>query len=58
MDFLKSYLSIYLSIYFWIFIAEGVLSLVTESWGYSLVVVRGLPVAAASLVSEHRLQCP
>ena len=31
------------------------LSLVAESRGYSLVVVHGLLIAAASLVMEHRL---
>ena len=47
-----------LFIYFWlhwVFIATRGLSLVAASGGYSLVVVCGLFVAVASLVSEHRL---
>jgi len=31
-------------------------SLVSESWGYSPVVMRGLLIAVASLVAGHRLQ--
>ena len=30
-------------------------SLVSQSWGYSLVAVRGLLTAVASLVAEYRL---
>ena len=47
-----------LFIYFWllwIFIAELGLSLVAESWDYSLVVVHGLFIVVASLVGEHRV---
>ena len=39
----------------WVFVAGCGLSLVSQSGGYSLVMVPGLPVAAASLAVEHRL---
>ena len=45
-------------IYFWlhwIFIASPGLPLVAVSGGYSLVVMRGLLLAVASLVEERRL---
>ena len=38
----------------WVFIAARRLSLVAASRSYSLVSVRGLLVAAASLVAEHK----
>ena len=58
--FAFSFLHVYtaLFIYFWllwIFIAERRLSLVAESWDYSLVVVHGLFIVVASLVGEHRI---
>ena len=40
----------------WVFLAAHGLSLVVESRGCSLVVVRGLLIAVASLVAEHGLQ--
>ena len=39
----------------WVFVAVSGLSLVAASEGYSLVVVRGLLIAVASLVAEHWL---
>ena len=39
----------------WVFIAAHGLSLVMMSRGYSLVAVRGLLIAVASLVMEHGL---
>ena len=39
----------------WVFIATLRFSLVVESGGYSLVTVRGLLIAVASLVAEYRL---
>ena len=48
----------YLFIYFWphrVFAAVHGLSLVVVSEGYSLIAVRGLLTAGASLVGEHRL---
>ena len=39
----------------WVFLAAHGLSLVVESRGCSLVVVRGLLIAVASLVAEHGL---
>ena len=45
-------------IYFWLhwfFGATCGLSLVVANGGYSLVAVRGLLIAVASLVAEHRL---
>ena len=39
----------------WVFVATHGLSLVMESRGSSLVLVRGLLIAEASLVTEHRL---
>ena len=47
-----------LFIYFWlhlVFVAVYRLSLVAESGGQSLVVMRGLLIAVASLVAEHGL---
>ena len=47
-----------LLIYFWlrwVFIAACGLSLVAASRGYSFIAVRGLLIAVASLVAEHRL---
>ena len=38
----------------WVFIAAHRLSLVAASRSYSLVSVRGLLIAAASLVAEHK----
>ena len=40
----------------WVFIAARGLSLVVASRGYSLVEVRGLLIAVASLIAKHRLQ--
>ena len=51
------YFKINLFIYFWlcwVFVAAHGLSLLAESGGYSLV-LRGLLIAVASLVAEHRL---
>ena len=47
---------IYIFIYWlhWV-VAAPWLSLVAESGGFSLVAVRGLDIAAASLVAQHRL---
>ena len=48
-------------IYFWlcwVFIAACSLSLVVVSGGYSLVMVLGLLIVVASLVSVHGLSCP
>ena len=48
----------YLCVYFWrcwVFIAMQAFSLVAASGGSSLVVVRGLLTAVASLDAEHRL---
>ena len=39
----------------WVFVATCRLSLVVGSRGYSLVVVRQLPIAVASLVAKHGL---
>ena len=39
----------------WVFVAVSGLSLVAASEGYSLVAVRGLLIAVASLVAEHWL---
>ena len=39
----------------WVFTAAHGLSLVSESGGYSLIVVHGLLIMVASLVAEHRL---
>ena len=39
----------------WVFVAVSRLSLVAASEGYSLVAVRGLLIAVASLVAKHWL---
>ena len=39
----------------WVFVAAQELSLVAVNGGYSLVAVRGLLIAVASLVAEHGL---
>ena len=39
----------------WVFVAAHGLSLVTASGAYSLAMVCGLLIVAASLVAEHRL---
>ena len=39
----------------WVFVATRGLSLVAESRGCSPAVARGLLIAAASLIAEHRL---
>ena len=49
------YLCIYLFWLHWVFIAACGLSLVVANRGYSIVVVRGLLIAVASLVAEHSL---
>ena len=53
-SFFLNYLFIYLWL-FWVFVAVCGLSLVAVSGGYSLVVVHGFLIEAASLVAEHRL---
>ena len=50
----KFYLFTYLWLH-WVLVAVLWLSLIAASRGYSLVVVHGLLIAAASLVVEHGL---
>ena len=50
--------AIHVFLIFWlhrVFVAACGLSLVEASWGKSLVAVRGLLIAVASLDAEHRL---
>ena len=51
-NFLKNFISFWLH---WFFGATCGLSLVVANGGYSLVAVRGLLIAVASLVAEHGL---
>ena len=55
--FFLIYINLFI-IYFWlcwVFVAARGLSLVAASGGYSMLQLRGLLIAVASLIAEHRL---